>query len=180
MATVGRPVARAYEPARIVEVTRLCTRRDFHPSVVRHAASMLYGAAAREAKRRRFERILTYTLDQEHGVSLVAAGWELEARIPGQELEHAQPATDRQRSHWTQEALEQGSTPTAQKRPPRPPSRSSTPAYSNAPIPRSSPRHDRLVATKHALLAPQHPSAGFAGRPRSHCLIEPKRLSSLF
>jgi hypothetical protein len=81
--TVGRPVARAYDPTRIVEVTRLCTNRALHPAVTRHAASMLYGAAARRARARGFERIITYTLETEPGTSLIAAGWTAERRIRG-------------------------------------------------------------------------------------------------
>ncbi len=96
VATVGRPVARAYDPALVAEVTRLCTSRDLHPSVTRHAASMLYAAAARAARARRFQRILTYTLETESGVSLIAAGWHPAARIRGKSWNTpARPRIDR-------------------------------------------------------------------------------------
>lgn len=83
VAMVGRPVARAIDPQHVVEVNRLCIDPGLHPAVVRHAASKLYGAAAREARRRRFHRIITYTLESESGISLRAAGWEPRAVTKG-------------------------------------------------------------------------------------------------
>jgi hypothetical protein len=83
VATVGRPVARAYDPRYVVEVTRACTNRNLHSAVTRHAASMLYGAAARSARARGFGRIITYTLEDEPGTSLIAAGWVPERRVRG-------------------------------------------------------------------------------------------------
>lgn len=77
VAIVGRPVARAYDPTEIVEVTRVCT------DGTRNACSKLYGAAAREAKRRGFKKIITYTLETEPGTSLRAVGWEREAKTKG-------------------------------------------------------------------------------------------------
>lgn len=72
---VGRPVARALNHTKIVEVNRLCIREDVPAALVWNACSMAYGWAAREAKRRGFETILTYTLESEPGVTLRAAGW---------------------------------------------------------------------------------------------------------
>jgi hypothetical protein len=83
VAMVGRPVARAFDHHQVVEVNRLCIDPGLHPAVVRHAASKLYGAAAREARRRGFRRIVTYTLESESGVSLRAAGWEPRALTRG-------------------------------------------------------------------------------------------------
>lgn len=96
VAMVGRPVARLLDPTwqkdhpyrlehgrgRTVEVVRCCVRSDLEPrELVWNAASQLYGAAIREAKRRGYERAVTYTLaDQEAGTTLVAAGWEPVAR----------------------------------------------------------------------------------------------------
>lgn len=74
--SVGRPVARMLDQQRIVEVNRLCIDPTLPRPLVWNAASMLYGWAAKEARRRGFERIITYTLQQESGVSLKAAGWE--------------------------------------------------------------------------------------------------------
>lgn len=75
VAWVGRPVARGFDPARAVEVNRVCVDPTLDPELVWNACSMAYGAAAREAKRRGFARILTYTLEHEAGTTLKAAGW---------------------------------------------------------------------------------------------------------
>jgi hypothetical protein len=79
VASIGRPVARAFDAARIVEVNRCCIRRDIARPLAWNACSMLYGWAAREAKKRGFDRIITYTLDSEPGITLQAAGWTAEA-----------------------------------------------------------------------------------------------------
>lgn len=80
---VGRPVARRLPQDAWVEVNRLCVDRSL-PSALRwNACSQLYGFAAREAKRRQFRRIITYTLASEAGTTLVAAGWERERAAGG-------------------------------------------------------------------------------------------------
>ena len=66
---VGRPVARLINQRTVLEVTRLVA--DGTPN----ACSALYGAAARAGKAMGYERIHTYILDSETGVSLRAAGW---------------------------------------------------------------------------------------------------------
>lgn len=71
VAIVGRPVARHLQDGYTAEVTRLCT--DGTPN----ACSMLYEAAWRAAKAVGYLRIITYTLPQEGGASLRAAGWHL-------------------------------------------------------------------------------------------------------
>lgn len=53
------------------EITRLCT------DGTRNACSFLYGRAARAAFSLGFVRIGTYTLPEEGGASLRAAGWTL-------------------------------------------------------------------------------------------------------
>lgn len=80
---VGRPVARMIDPTTTVEVTRLCIRDDLPAGLVWNGCSMLYAAAAREAKRRGFARIITYLLETESGTSVEAAGWKREARTKG-------------------------------------------------------------------------------------------------
>jgi len=80
---VGRPVARMIDSRTTVEVTRMCTRRDLPREFAWNACSMLYGAAAREARRRRFAKIITYILDNEEGTTLRAAGWRCEAKTKG-------------------------------------------------------------------------------------------------
>lgn len=74
VATWGRPVAR-YTQARepyTLEVSRCCVVD--HPAG-RHAPPKLYGAARRYAKAQGWDRVITYTLDHETGVSLRAAGF---------------------------------------------------------------------------------------------------------
>lgn len=75
IAMVGRPVARMIDGQTTVEVNRLCVNPDLDPELAWNACSMLYGAAAKEAKRRGYSRIITYTLESESGGTLVAAGW---------------------------------------------------------------------------------------------------------
>lgn len=75
---VGRPVARALDATRIVEVNRLCVRSDLAPGLSWNACSQLYGWASREALKRGFVKVITYTLEEESGVTLKAAGWAIE------------------------------------------------------------------------------------------------------
>ena len=67
--TVGRPVSRMLDDTYTLEVTRCCT------AGTKNAASMLYGAAWRAARAMGYKRLITYTLAEESGVSLVSAGW---------------------------------------------------------------------------------------------------------
>ncbi|HKM65014.1 MAG TPA: XF1762 family protein [Acidisphaera sp.] len=83
VATVGNPVARALGGQGIVEVSRLCVRRDLPSALCWNAASMLYGWCAREAARCGWRKIVTYTRADELGTSLRAAGWTPEARVRG-------------------------------------------------------------------------------------------------
>ncbi len=69
VATCGRPVARAFDDGRTLEITRTCT--DGSPNV----NSLLYGAARRAAWAMGFTRIITYTQADETGASLRAAGF---------------------------------------------------------------------------------------------------------
>jgi hypothetical protein len=68
--TIGRPVARMLDDGWTLEVTRCCT------DGTRNAASMLYGAAWRAAKALGYKRLITYTLIEEPGTTLKAAGWK--------------------------------------------------------------------------------------------------------
>lgn len=69
VAIVGRPVARMLDDGATVEVLRVCT------DGARNACSMLYGAARRVARGLGYSRIVTYTLPDEGGASLRAAGF---------------------------------------------------------------------------------------------------------
>lgn len=76
VAVVGRPTSRLLAKAEpfTLEVTRVATWG--HPALRMNAASKLYAAAAKEAKRLGYRKLITYTLaEEEHGTSLKAAGW---------------------------------------------------------------------------------------------------------
>jgi hypothetical protein len=77
VALVGRPVARALQDGRTLEVTRCCT------DGTKNAASMLYGACWRATKAMGYRRLITYTLAAEPGTTLRAAGWRELYRTPG-------------------------------------------------------------------------------------------------
>jgi len=68
---VGRPVSRMLDDGWTAEVTRCCT------DGTRNAPSMLYRAAWRAARAMGYRRLVTYTLPEEGGASLQAAGWRL-------------------------------------------------------------------------------------------------------
>ena len=79
----GNPVAPALNGRGIIEVNRLCIRRDIPHALAWNAASQLYGWVAKEAARQGWSHIITYTRTDEEGTSLRAAGWEQEARVHG-------------------------------------------------------------------------------------------------
>ncbi len=66
----GRPVSRHLDDGTTLEVTRCCTDGS------RNACSILYAAAWRSAKALGYVRMVTYTLPEEGGASLKAAGWK--------------------------------------------------------------------------------------------------------
>ena len=68
---VGRPVARMLADGWTCEVTRLATDGS------RNACSLLYRAAWRAARAMGYRRLVTYTLPEEGGSSLRAAGFTL-------------------------------------------------------------------------------------------------------
>lgn len=73
---LSRPVARklaAQEP-RTIEITRVCTVGD------KNANSRLYGALCRAAAALGYTAAVTYTLEEESGASLRAAGFRLEGQ----------------------------------------------------------------------------------------------------
>lgn len=71
VAIVGRPVARMSDDGWTLEVNRVCT------DGAKNACSMLYGAAWRATKALGYRKLITYTLPEEGGASLRAAGWRL-------------------------------------------------------------------------------------------------------
>lgn len=66
---VGRPVARRLDDGLTAEITRCCT------DGTKNACSMLYGAACRIAKEMGYERVITYIVSWETGVSLKSANF---------------------------------------------------------------------------------------------------------
>lgn len=71
VAIVGRPNARAVQDGFTLEVTRLCT--DGTPN----ACSKLYAACWRISKEMGYRKLITYILNTEPGISLIAAGFTL-------------------------------------------------------------------------------------------------------
>lgn len=71
VATIGRPVSRMLQDGWTAEVTRLCT------DGTRNAASFLLSRAKRVAQALGYKRVITYTLPEEGGASLRAAGWKV-------------------------------------------------------------------------------------------------------
>jgi len=82
-AIVGRPVSRELDQYQIAEVTRLVT------DGTKNACSILYAACARVAREMGFQKIQTYILNTETGVSLRAAGWVLEKETDGGNWNHS-------------------------------------------------------------------------------------------
>lgn len=77
VAIVGRPVAPRLDNGLTAEITRLCT------DGTRNACSKLYGAARRAARAMGYATIYTYTLPDEGGASLRAAGFRLDKEDAG-------------------------------------------------------------------------------------------------
>jgi hypothetical protein len=74
---VGRPVSRRLDDGWTAEVTRCCTIG------VKNSASMLYGAAWRACKAMGYKKLVTYTLVEEKGTSLKAAGYKIVGQSKG-------------------------------------------------------------------------------------------------
>jgi hypothetical protein len=77
VAIVGRPVSRMLDDDYTAEVTRLCS------DGTRNACSLLYSACWRAARAMGYRRLVTYTLPEEGGASLRAAGWRLVGEAGG-------------------------------------------------------------------------------------------------
>jgi hypothetical protein len=72
VAIVGRPVSRVLDDGWTVEITRLAV---VEIPEARHACSKLYAAAWRAARALGYRKAITYTLAEESGASVRAAGW---------------------------------------------------------------------------------------------------------
>ena len=77
VAIAGRPVARLLDDGLTLEITRVCT------DGTRNSCSMLYAACRKAARAMGYERIFTYTLPEEGGASLRAAGFVLDKESAG-------------------------------------------------------------------------------------------------
>ena len=78
VAICGRPVSRYLDDGRTLEITRLCT------DGTKNACSKLYGACSNVAKAMGYNRIITYTLQSENGVTLKASGFDCEGLAGGE------------------------------------------------------------------------------------------------
>lgn len=97
VAIVGRPVARMLADGWTAEVLRCCTDGS------RNACSMLYGAAWRAVRALGYRKLVTYTLPEEGGASLRAAGFRCLGAAGGGSWSRAgRPRID---THPTQQKL---------------------------------------------------------------------------
>lgn len=97
VAIVGRPVARRLDDGWTAEVTRLASTGE------KNACSILYGAAWRAARALGYRKLVTYTLVDEGGASLRAAGYECSGTTPGRSW--SVPSRPRVDKHPLQEKL---------------------------------------------------------------------------
>lgn len=90
---VGRPVARMLDTDHTAEVTRLCAT----PDAPKNTCSFLYSAARRAWQTMGGKKLVTYTLPEEGGASLRAAGWIQTATTkPGQWSRSKRPRQDQE------------------------------------------------------------------------------------
>jgi hypothetical protein len=73
-----RPASRVLDDGKTIEVCRVATYDKEHENFVKGACSFLYGACAKVSREMGFEKIQTYILETEPGMSLRGAGWTLE------------------------------------------------------------------------------------------------------
>lgn len=102
VAIVGRPVGAGLQDGRTVEVTRVCT--DGTPN----ACSFLYARCRRAAAALGYEKVATYTRQDESGASPRGAGFEQDALLPARSWAKANVArvrfdrsTPAARIRWT-------------------------------------------------------------------------------
>lgn len=69
---VGRPVSRYRDNGTTLEITRLCVKKGY-----KNMCSLLYSKTGKIAKEMGYTTLLTYTLEEEKGNSLIASGFSL-------------------------------------------------------------------------------------------------------
>ena len=74
---VGRPVSRRLDDGWTLEVTRCCT------DGIKNGCSKLYSSAWRATRALGYIKLITYTMQNESGSSLRAAGWKLIGKAGG-------------------------------------------------------------------------------------------------
>jgi hypothetical protein len=75
----GRPVARRLDDGKTLEVLRVCA------DGTRNANSFLYGRVKQIARLMGYEKIITYTLEEESGASLRAVGAKFVGKVQPKE-----------------------------------------------------------------------------------------------
>jgi hypothetical protein len=73
VAIIGRPISRYLDDGNTLEILRLCVKDNN-----KNLCSMIYGRVTKIAFLLGYESIITYTLDHEKGVSLLASGFEFD------------------------------------------------------------------------------------------------------
>lgn len=77
VAICGRPIARKLDNRENIEIYRVCSKG------YKNACSMLISYCCKTARKKRFKKVLTYTLLSENGASLKASNFILEATNVG-------------------------------------------------------------------------------------------------
>lgn len=72
VAIAGRPVSRYRDDGKTLEVTRLCVKKGY-----KNLCSLLYSKVSHIAKEMGYKSLITYTLQEESGKSLLASGFNL-------------------------------------------------------------------------------------------------------
>lgn len=70
VAIVGRPISRWLDDGLTLEINRLCVLEK-----TKNICSMIYGRVCKIAKMLGYHLVITYTLEKEKGISLIASGF---------------------------------------------------------------------------------------------------------
>lgn len=75
----GRPVSRHQDDGLTLEVTRCCVRDHYKNGVTK----LLYSSLVRVASAMGYERVITYTLEEEDGSSMLASNFQMKGKSSG-------------------------------------------------------------------------------------------------